>query len=186
MKANAPALATELATALTDFLKTKDVDRDRLARELGVHSRQLNFWLSADRNIPAYILPDLCRCLEQHLCLPGHKPTAVERDAAFIALDVLERNVGRMAFRLPTPGYVEASDMAAVQRLVKEVGEALAKMGETLEDGVVEDHEMPSTLKEIDDVIHECARLKHWLIERNKADNQKRIMARRTESSPSA
>jgi hypothetical protein len=65
--------------------------------------------------------------------------------------------------------------------IVKEVGEALDALAITLEDGIVEKHELESTVPEIDDVIRECARLKHWLEAHYRADLARKT-SRRTPS----
>jgi hypothetical protein len=64
-------------------------------------------------------------------------------------------------------------DIDVVQRLVKEVGEALQELGNTLANGLVEDHEYPRTIAQLNDVVHECARLKQWLKMRWETDRHK-------------
>jgi hypothetical protein len=87
-------------------------------------------------------------------------------------LDILERQVGRVAYPVPKIDKLpKVEDVRIVQRLVKEVGEALGSLAETLEDGIVEKHELDKTIPELDDVIRECARLKHWLHEHYQADH---------------
>ena len=54
-----------------------------------------------------------------------------------------------------------------MQKLAKEVGEALQQLAETLEDGEVEDEELERTIPELNDVIRECVQLEHHLRERN-------------------
>ena len=49
-----------------------------------------------------------------------------------------------------------------------------------MEDGIVEAHELDETLPELDDVIRECARLKHWLQRRHRADFPNGPMRSRT------
>ena len=157
MNTNAPVLAKEISAALETILTEREEDRRLLAKTLGVQYRTLAYWLSADRHIPAYILPKLCKELKDYR-----------------TLDLLEREAGRLAFAIPTTSEtLAAEDMRAVQRLVKEVGEALENLADTLADGEVKDHELPLAFKELDDVIRECARLKHWLKERNRTDKQK-------------
>jgi hypothetical protein len=156
MNANAPTIAKKISAALDTVLSKREEDRRLLAKTLGVHYRTLAYWLSADRHIPAYILPRLCTELKDYR-----------------TLDILEKEAGRLAFPLPHPETEPAiEDIRAIQALVKEVGHALEHLAETLADGKVEDHELPPAIKELDDVIRECARLKHWLRERNKAHNQ--------------
>jgi hypothetical protein len=159
MNANAPTLAKDISAALDAASAKGKEDRRLLAKTLGVQYRTLAYWLSANRHIPAYILPKLCKELRDYR-----------------TLDLLEKEAGRLAFTIPLPSETLATeDMRVVQRLVKEVGEALEHLADTLADRKVEDHELPPAIKELDDVIRECARLKHWLRERNKADNQKSI-----------
>jgi hypothetical protein len=43
-------------------------------------------------------------------------------------------------------------------------------ISQTLEDGIVERHELNETLPALDDVIRECVRLKHWLERRHQKD----------------
>jgi len=66
-------------------------------------------------------------------------------------------------------------DVKAIQGLIKEVGEALESLAETLEDGIVEKHELEKTIPELDDVIRECARLKHWLHYHYRADHSVKL-----------
>jgi len=70
--------------------------------------------------------------------------------------------------------HTTAGDIHAVQRLVREVGHALDELAKTLDDGIVETHELDRTIPELDDVIRECARLKHWLQHRRDSDAKRR------------
>lgn len=170
MNALAPQLAKQLGEELTAKMKENAVDHRQFAKALGVPYRTLNFWLSADRNIPAYILPVVCKHLEKEICAFQSKKRAPE---AFHALDILEDAVGRQVYDVPHATELEANDFIVIQRLMKEVGEALQSLAGTLADGRVQDHEMPETIKEIDDVITECVRLKRWLHMRCEADRLK-------------
>jgi|SRR5580658_4885046 hypothetical protein len=126
----------------------------KLAERLGPDYRTLMYWLAGQRKLPAELLPPLCAALEN-----------------YELLDVLEREAGRVAFHLPDGAHSpHMEDVLVVQRLVKEVGEALQALADTLEDGIVERHELAKTLPELDDVIRECVRLKHWLERRHRAD----------------
>lgn len=119
----------------------------KFAEHLGHGYRTLMYWLAGERKFPAELLPSLCIALDN-----------------YELLDLLEKEVGRVAYRLPHDTQLQhAEDVRAVQRLVKEVGAALEELANTLEDGVVEKHELEKTLPKLDDVIRECARLKHWL-----------------------
>jgi len=43
-----------------------------------------------------------------------------------------------------------------------------------LEDGIVTEAELRKTIPELDDVIRECAHLKHWLEQRWRADGKRK------------
>ncbi len=126
----------------------------KLADDLGPDYRTFMYWLEGKRKLPAELLPALCIALEN-----------------YELLDWLEREVGRVAYRIPDGTHTQnLEDVRAVQGLIKEVGGALEELSRTLEDGIVEKHEVDKTLPELDDVIRECARLKHWLERRHEAD----------------
>lgn len=119
----------------------------KLAEKLGPDYRSFMYWLEGQRKFPAEFLPKLC----------------VELDD-YELMDTLERQMGRVAFRVPYPSALSAvGDVKATQKLVKEVGEALGALASTLEDGIVTESELNKTVPELDDVIRECAHLKHWL-----------------------
>jgi hypothetical protein len=116
------------------------------------------YWLEGQRKFPAELLPRLCQELED-----------------YEVMDVLERQMGRVAFRIPTEITVhQMSDLKATQKLVKEVGESLAALATMLEDGIVTESELRKTFPELDDVIRECAHLKHWLEERWRKDGKRK------------
>ena len=50
--------------------------------------------------------------------------------------------------------------LIAVSRLIREVGEALESVVETLTDGIVEKNELRTTIPKLETVIQECASLK--------------------------
>jgi hypothetical protein len=129
-----------------------------MAEGLGVSYLTFQRWLQGDKyHIHAEKLGDLCKMLGD-----------------FTLLDHLEQQAGRVAFVVPDiEETLPADDLIAVQRLVKEVGEALQSLASTLEDHVVEDWEVTKTIPELDDVIRECVRLKHWLKERSRSDRKK-------------
>jgi hypothetical protein len=130
----------------------------KLAERLGPDYRTFMYWLSGERKFPAELLPPLCAALDN-----------------YALLDFLETEVGRVAYRIPDGAHSHnAEDVRVVQRLVKEVGEALEELAKTLDDGIVEKHELDRTLPALDDVIRECARLKHWLDRRHQADMQRK------------
>ncbi len=130
----------------------------KLAEKMGIQYRKFMYWLEGEWKFPAELLPQLCIELQN-----------------YALLDALEREAGRVAYHLPDAHHAHsAADVRAVQRLVKEVGEALEALANTLEDGIVEKHELDKTLPELDDVIRECVRLKHWLEKRHEADFPKK------------
>ena len=134
--------------------QTLKVSTRSLAERLGPDYRSLMHWLAGDRWFPAELLPQLCVELQD-----------------FTLLDELEHQVGRVAYHVPQHEQVpNMEDFKAVQRLVKEVGEALEILAATFEDGIVEKHEVDATLPALDDVIRECARLKHWIKQRHHSD----------------
>jgi hypothetical protein len=127
----------------------------KIAEKLGPDYRSFMYWLEGQRKFPAELLPKLCLELGD-----------------FELLDILERHAGRVAFRVPSV-QSGIGDLRATQKLVKEVGEALEVLAETLEDGVVTDTELRRTIPELDDVIRECAHLKHWLEQRSQVDRRR-------------
>jgi len=134
-------------TILLDGRGEVEFDRKALAARLGVHYRSLSYWLSAERGLPAEYIPGLCIAL-----------------ADYSLLDVLEGQVGRVAFKLPSlPEGPEGATLNEIQHLIRSVGAALESVGETLADGVVEDRELADTLPKLDDVVRECALLRHIL-----------------------
>ena len=138
--------------------RSSELTAKTVADRLGVSHQMFLRWLREDNyHIHAEKLADLCVILDD-----------------FTLLDLLEEKAGRVAFTLPNVKEPLASDeVIAVQRLVKEVGEALQSIANTLEDHIVEDWEIKQTLPKLDDVIRECMRLKYWLKERSVADRGK-------------
>jgi len=130
----------------------------KLAERLGPDYRSFMYWLEGQRKFPAELLPKLCMELED-----------------YELMDILERQVGRVAFRVPhITAFSGVDDLKAMQSLVKEVGEALESLACTLEDGIVTESELKQTLPKLDDVIRECAHLKHWLERRCHTFGKKR------------
>lgn len=145
---------TVLSQAIDQWTEDKGNDKHDLASRIDVDYRVLQYWLERDRCIPAEKVPLLCN--EMNDCR---------------LLDALEKEAGRVAYRLPPISKIRnIEDARAIQKLVKEVGEALQSLADTLEDGIVEPKEYDRAAPELDDVIRECARLKHWLEERSHAD----------------
>ena len=139
--------SSNLPTILSRVVETKaDYDIRLLAQQLGTNYRSLMYWLRGERNMPAYLLPRICTLLGN-----------------FEALDYLESQAGRVAFKLPDPKMTLEKELLAVSNLIKEVGEALESVAETLADGVVEDSELRTTVPKLESVIQECASLKYLL-----------------------
>jgi rRNA maturation endonuclease Nob1 len=139
----------ELAAVISRVVEAKEeYDVRLLAQQLGTNYRSLMYWLRGERHFPAHLLPQLCALLNDY------EP-----------LDLLERQAGRIAFKLPKPDVNLERELAAVSNLIREVGEALESVGETLADGVVEEKELKVTIPKLEAVIRECAALKYLLEE---------------------
>jgi hypothetical protein len=136
-----------LSTVLSRSIEVKaEYDLRLLAQQLGTNYRSLMYWLRGERHIPAYLLPKICVLLNN-----------------FEALDFLERQAGRVAFRLPDSKLISEKEIIAVSNLLKEVGEAVESVAATLADGVVEESELKVTVPKLESVIQECASLKYLL-----------------------
>jgi len=139
--------ADDLASLLSRVVETKaEYDVRLLAQQLGTNYRSLMYWLRGERHVPAHLLPRMCVLLDN-----------------YEALDELESQAGRVAFKLPEPDTSLEKQLVAVSNLIKEVGEALESVGETLADGVVEESELRTTIPKLESVIRECASLKYLL-----------------------
>jgi len=139
----------ELASLLSRVVEIKtEYDARLLAQQLGTNYRSLMYWLRGERQIPAHLLPPMCMLLNN-----------------YEALDLLEREAGRVAFKLPPPDTSLEKEMQAISNLIREVGEALESVAETLADGVVEEKELKTTIPKLESVIRECASLKYLLEE---------------------
>jgi regulatory protein CII len=139
--------ANDLPSILSRVVETKaEYDTRLLAQQLGTNYRSLMYWLRGERNIPAYLLPRLCRLLKN-----------------YEALDCLESEAGRVAFKIPDPHVTLEKELRAISNLIKEVGEALESVAETLADGLVEETELKATIPKLESVIQECASLKYVL-----------------------
>ena len=64
-------------------------------------------------------------------------------------------------------------ELVAVSHLIREVGEALESVAETLADGVVEESELRTTIPKLEAVIQECASLKYLLEDLSKKRKKK-------------
>lgn len=150
--------ADDLASLISRVVEAKaEYDIRLLAQQLGTNYRSLMYWLRGERHLPAHMLPQMCVLLNN-----------------YEALDFLERQAGRVAFKLPRPDASLEQELAAVSSLIREVGEALESVGETLADGVVEERELKITIPKLEAVIRECASLKYLLEELAAKKNRKR------------
>jgi hypothetical protein len=139
--------AKTLQSVLSQVVEGKaEYDVRLLAQQLGTNYRSLMYWLRGDRLMPAYLLPRLCTLLGN-----------------YEALDLLESQAGRVAFKIPDPKQTSEQEFRAVSALIKDVGEALESIANTMADGVVEESEMEATIPKLEAVIQECASLKYWL-----------------------
>jgi hypothetical protein len=157
-----PAPEQELATILGRVVDTKaEYDIRLLAQQLGTNYRSLMYWLRGDRPLPAHLLPRICTLLGN-----------------YEGLDFLESQAGRVGFKIPDPRTPIERELTAVSRLIKEVGEALESVAETLADGIVEGRELKNTIPKIDAVIQECASLKYLLEDLRKRQSKNRKTGR--------
>jgi hypothetical protein len=137
----------DLSSILSRVVESKaEYDIRLLAQQLGTNYRSLMYWLRGDRPLPANLLPRICRLLGN-----------------YEALDFLESQAGRVAFKIPESHITLDKELVAVSHLIKEVGEALESVAGTLADGIVEDSELRRTIPKIEAVIQECASLKYLL-----------------------
>jgi hypothetical protein len=139
--------ANDLPAILSRVVETKaEYDIRLLAQQLGTNYRSLMYWLRGERQFPAHLLPRMC------VLLSNYK-----------GLDFLESQAGRVAFKLPEPNITLERELVAVSHLIREVGEALESVAETLADGIVEENELRITIPKLEAVIQECASLKYLL-----------------------
>jgi regulatory protein CII len=139
--------ANDISSVLSRVVDVKaEYDIRLLAQQLGTNYRSLMYWLRGERPMPAQLLPQICMLLNN-----------------YEALDFLESQAGRVAFKLPEPNITLEKELVAVSRLIREVGEALESVAETLADGIVEENELRTTIPKLETVIQECASLKYLL-----------------------
>jgi hypothetical protein len=81
----------------------------------------------------------------------------------FEALDVLESQAGRVAFKIPDPQETSGKEFLVISKLMKDVGSALESIANTLADGIVEESELNATVPKLEAVIRECASVKYLL-----------------------
>jgi regulatory protein CII len=135
-----PAVLSQVIEAKSEY------DVRLLAQQLGTNYRSLMYWLRGDRHVPGYLLPRICT-------LVGN----------YEALDLLESQAGRVAFKIPDPRQTSEQQFRAISALIKDVGEALESIANTMADGVVEEQELARTVPKLEAVIQECASLKYSL-----------------------
>ncbi len=139
--------AKTLPLVLSQAVEAKaEYDVRLLAQQLGASYRSLMYWIRGDRHLPAYLLPRIC------VLLGNYEP-----------LDLLESQAGRVGFKIPAPKPTSQEEFQAISALIKDVGEALESIANTLADGVVEERELATTIPKLEAVIQECASLKYWL-----------------------
>jgi hypothetical protein len=149
----------DLASILSRVVEIKaDYDVRLLAQQLGTNYRSLMYWLRGERHVPAHLLPQICMLLNN-----------------YEALDLLESQAGRVAFKLPRPDTSLEMELAAISNLIREVGDALESVGETLADGVVEENELRTTIPKLEAVIRECASLKYLLEDLAQKKKKKKV-----------
>jgi hypothetical protein len=139
--------AKTLANVLSQVVEARaEYDTRLLAQQLGTNYRSLMYWLRGDRPIPAELLPKVCLLLKN-----------------FEALDVLESQAGRVAFKIPDPQETSEKEFLVISKLMKDVGSALESIANTLADGIVEESELNATVPKLEAVIRECASVKYLL-----------------------
>jgi hypothetical protein len=148
----------DLSSILSRVVEAKsEYDTRLLAQQLGTNYRSLMYWLRGERPVPAHLVPQMCVLLNN--CE---------------VLDFLESQAGRVAFKLPDPHLPLEKELVAISNLIREVGEALESVAETLADGVVEENELNATIPKLEGVIQECASLKYVLEDLCKRKRKKR------------
>ena len=107
----------------------------------------------------------------------GPESAAAEMDANFALMALeYERLLGKLEewFKLPRPDASLEKELVAISKLIRQVGDALESVGETLADGVVEEKELRATVPKLESVIRECAALKYLLEDLAKRGKKKR------------
>ena len=135
-----PAVLSQIVEARAEY------DTRLLAQQLGTNYRSLMYWLRGDRPIPAELLPRICLLLKN-----------------FEALDILESQAGRVAFKIPDPQQTTEKEFLVIANLMKDVGVALESIANTLADGIVDESELNNTIPKLEAVIQECASVKYLL-----------------------
>ena len=133
--------ANDISSILSRVVEIKaEYDIRLLAQQLGTNYRSLMYWLRGERPMPAQLVPRICVLLNN-----------------YEALDFLESQAGRVAFKLPDPNITLEKELVAVSHLIREVGEALESVAETLADGIVEENELRTTIPKLEAVIQELS-----------------------------
>src|SRR6266571_440202 len=118
--------AKTLPNVLSQIVEARaEYDTRLLAQQLGTNYRSLMYWLRGDRPIPAELLPKICVLLKN-----------------FEALDFLESQAGRVAFRIPDPQETSEKEFLVISNLMKDVGSALESIATTLANGFVKENEL--------------------------------------------
>ena len=139
--------AKTLSTVLSQVIEAQaEYDLRLLAQQLGTNYRSLMYWLRGDRPLPGELLPRICLLMNN-----------------YEALDFLESQAGRVAFRIPDPQQTSEKEFYVISNLMKDVGAALESIATTLADGVVEESELNATIPKVEAVIRECASVKYLL-----------------------
>jgi hypothetical protein len=98
--------ANDLPSILSRVIEIKaEYDIRLLAQQLGTKYRSLIYWLRGERQLPADLLPRMCVLLRN-----------------YEALDFLESQAGRVAFKLPDPDITLERELVAVSHLIMKVG----------------------------------------------------------------
>jgi len=139
--------AKTLSTVLSQVIEAQaEYDLRLLAQQLGTNYRSLMYWLRGDRPLPGELLPRICLLMNN-----------------YEALDFLESQAGRVAFKIPDPQQTSEKEFYVISNLMKDVGAALESIATTLADGVVEESELNATIPKVEAVIRECASVKYLL-----------------------
>src|SRR3984885_15704945 len=98
----------DLPSILSRAIEIKaEYDIRLLAQQLGTNYRSLMYWLRGDRPMPADLLPRICVLLGN-----------------YEALDFLESQAGRVAFKLPDPKLPIEKELGAGSRFIRVWGAA--------------------------------------------------------------
>ena len=151
----------DLRKIVRDGLKAKGFNQTELAEKLGVSLKCVSNWIGKgkDRHIPAEQVPAICNILN-----------------SVALLEELAISAGCVVYpiqHIPENEKVVVDDVRAVQHLVREVGDALSELANTLADGKVKPEELELTRPKLRSVVRECVKLEHWLEKRCEADAQK-------------